>query len=631
MRGNIEDLIVFNGINGATGTYALPPMSTAEFSEQIVNYARGGSYRQHLVADESERQHQLDKERRTRQRHAEHLGLIPGIDAMQLSQAGWGVIFAQEDRRAGEIREALRALLQLRREQAGDRFREYLGELGYRSDETKNQFLARHGMGPGPADPKKVPYYLLIVGSPEHIPYRFQYQLDVQYAVGRIHFASLQEYENYARSVVAADFERGQVKRDHRAAFFGVRNPDDPNTFYSAHYLVKKLAESMAAENPGWRVETLLEGQACKENLRGLLAGPARPALLFTASHGMEYPPGHERQLTDQGALLCSDWPGPLAWQGQGAVPESHYFAGRDVGAEAELLGLISFHFACYGAGTPRLDDFAQRSAQEAVDLAPQSFLAGLPQRLLGHPNGGALAAIGHVDRAWAFSFLWEELWEQTGQPNLTVFESTFQRLMAGEPVGYALEYFNERYAELSTMLHEEREGELFKISRGKLVNDESRQRALIHLWTANNDARGYIIVGDPAVRLALADDGQAEPAQPSITLLPSVEEPPLVPASVEEPPLVPPSAEEPPLVPPSGRPARNRLQAALQQLGERLETRLQATASQKTRLETTVYVHETLNRWAIHFDLHTSEDAEQETTLLAAVAVLEELIERLE
>src|SRR6185295_7716528 len=100
----------------------------------------------------------------------------------RLDQAGWGVIFPFEPKQG--IREALGELLALRKEQAGDLYR----ECTYRTDEGKNEFLTRHKAAPGAAVPKRLPYYLLIVGSPDEIPYSFQYQLDVQYAVGRIHF-----------------------------------------------------------------------------------------------------------------------------------------------------------------------------------------------------------------------------------------------------------------------------------------------------------------------------------------------------------------------------------------------------------------------------------------------------------
>ncbi|MFI5454057.1 MAG: C25 family cysteine peptidase [Isosphaerales bacterium] len=477
--------LVFNGIDAATGDYLLPPLGADVISK--------------IARNEPLDERHLQELRYRYQRSSKvTLGPVAGVDPTKLDQSGWAVIFAHNT--PLPVRDALKPLLEHRKTQAGKYYREYAGPNGYRPNESKLDFLARHGAGPGPADPGKVPYYLMIVGDPESIPFRFQYQLDVQYAVGRIAFDTVEEYANYARSVV--DAETRPVALSRTAVFFGTQNNGDDATNLSATELVDPLASQIGSklkpDTPPWKIRKLLGAQATKSALASVLGGTETPAFLFTATHGVGFPADDSRQIGHQGALLCQDWPGPSEKK---PISQDYYFSRDDLGKETNPFGLVAFFFACYGAGTPRLDDFAHAAFKDTrTTIAPHAFLAGLPRRLLGHPKGGALAVVGHVERAWGYSFNWDKAGRQ-----LQSFESTLKQLMDGHPLGSAMEFFNERYAELSSHLADELE----EIKFGKTPNDF----ALAGLWTANNDARSYVIIGDPAVRVAVPAAGQ--PPQP--------------------------------------------------------------------------------------------------------------------
>jgi hypothetical protein len=474
----VSQEIFLNGINGSTG------QSLDDFqltTEQLAKIAR----QKRLSADEL-REAKLRRAQDQRSKH--HFGVSEGIDIADLAQAGWGVIFPASlpDNQVDALKDALKPLLDLRREQAGRFYFEFTGpERGYRAGESKNDFLKRFGRGPGAANPESgIPFYLLIVGSPEEIPFIFQYQLDLQYGVGRIYFDRLEDYASYAKSVVAA--EKGRITRSKNAVFFDPSH--DQPTGFSSTYLVSPLAEKMTANHADWDVRLVEPDQSTKSTLSELLGGTETPALLFTASHGLGFKLDDSRLLPHTGALLCQDF---TEYKG-GRIPEQYYFSADDIPSDANVAGTLAFFFACFGGGCPRMDNFYRAAFDEEKILAPYSFLSRLPLKLLSHPKGGALGVYAHVDRAWGYSFLWGD---DTAVADIETFRSMLSALMDGKPAGAATDYFGSRYGDIAAQLNEELE---------LTTSEHQDEFKIAWWWTSNHDARNYTFIGDPAVRLAV-------------------------------------------------------------------------------------------------------------------------------
>jgi len=477
MNGKLYHL---NGLNGATGAPLLPPLGARD----IVDWIEGASRRVE-AADRLALRILWEKEKDFSRGV---LGVSHGVDPLDLEQARWAVVYPPDT--PPEVRRALADLVAWRQGT----------ELDYRAGESARAFRARHGQGPGEVNPEKLPYYLLLVGSPEAISFKVQYGLDGQHAVGRLCFDETADYRGYVDRLIAYEQASGTLRRERAVAFFAPRHPEDEATESSWSELARPLADAVEGKplrtpeqgTVTWAVHRHLAADATRSAALDLLTRTEhRPSLLFTATHGLGFPSGHERQRRSQGALVCQDWPGPVAWPENKPIPDDICLSGADVPAEADLGGLVVFAFACYSAGTPRLEDFPHLQPKPPLEIAPAPFVSRLPQRLLAQ---GALAFLGHVERAWDYSFL-----ALQGGRQIDTFQSTLEAILSGVRLGHAFEAINQRYLDLAREVTDgEEDGLLHQYRLGEPTDPDE----LAQLWMAHNDARAYVLYGDPAARL---------------------------------------------------------------------------------------------------------------------------------
>lgn len=447
----MSDQILFSGVDGETGGWFQPSMDEETFASKILA--------------------QLEPDPR---------GLPYGAQSSSLAEMGWGIILPTE--RAEALRQQLQPLLDLREQEATqdspDRFQVFELEPGY----TKDDFWGETGApSPGmPFDADRMPYYLLIAASPQEISFEFQYQLASEYAVGRIHFDHLEDYGAYARSIVAWNDKQHETTETPSLAIFGVEHEGDWITQQARKHLVQPLVEKLS-EQCDWQVHPYLGKASTKPQLSQLLGGGQKPELLLTVAHGLAYRATYSWQQLRQGALVCCEWPGPDA---EGGLSRDAWFGAEDLTDEADLHGLISFQMGCFTAGTPRLDILRSREEAEAHPMSERDFVAALAKRMLARTNG-AQAIIGHVDRAWSYSFL-----RQDGDGQSDAYANCLRALMAGERVGYAISFLTTRGAALAQKLLLER------------ISGDASRRSLLRMWANFQDARNFIILGDPACRI---------------------------------------------------------------------------------------------------------------------------------
>jgi hypothetical protein len=349
------------------------------------------------------------------------------------------------------------------------------------------------------------PGYVLIVASPDAVPFHFQAMLDCVANVGRLDFDSLDDLQTYAEKVLRLEQAREPVVEREALLFATDESRLDP-THFSHLYMARPLADHIQG-HLGARVTSIFGAEATKGNLRERFR-TCRSALVYTASHGV--------QMRDEALDVQRRFNGAICCQRAGRLDADTWFGGDDVPMiehglplskiEPFLEGAAFFQFGCFGYGTPEDSDYAHWLEGSPRRHAEKPFVAALPKRLLAHPRGPILF-MGHVDLAFLLGFTDPQApvprnrrWSE----RLAPFQGAIQQLLGADPGGLAMEQMNERYVManvyLSFMYDQQR--------HAQSTWSEEELSQLVDNWIYRGDAQNYMVFGDPAAHLRLPEAG---------------------------------------------------------------------------------------------------------------------------
>jgi hypothetical protein len=347
------------------------------------------------------------------------------------------------------------------------------------------------------------PRYLLLLGDLHQVPLELQQVLSSDAFVGRLTFPTDEGYEAYVTKVLR--WERTPSREPHsRLLFFTAKDGTTATELGLRGLIQPSLTACQERQQVGSFPEAELrelfgKGSSPADQLLAHAAEP-RPSVLFSLSHGLGPPrdgwSSAARQRELQGALM---------------LPGGQALTGAELASRPFLPGGIWFYFACYGAGTPARSaythwlsqlppnvdaDAAQVLASVLRREVERPFIAALPQAVLANPEG-PLAVMGHVDLAWAYSYL--DQGRDTSSNFFGLLHTLAQGRRAGVALSTLLRFLNETSIELATLYNHEA-AEL-RAGRPSPVDPVARA----WLWMLRQDLAGYILLGDPAVRLPLA------------------------------------------------------------------------------------------------------------------------------
>jgi hypothetical protein len=433
-------------------------------------------------------------------------------DANDLASQRWGVI-APRGAEGDRLLELVAPLIERRRRQQGGRAVR-IHRVPERMSLDEAVRWKKRAFRKGDDLDLDVPRYQLILGDLDQVPLAVQQVQATDGFVGRLAFDRADDYRAYVDKVLGWE--------------------DRPAPVAAGQAILHTVHDGTPATRRG-HAALMLPGQQILERRRGfgevrasalrltgsdrptpgeLLAAAAAPGpesdgggpgVLLSLSHGLGAPragwQAAERQRREQGALSF----------GGGRV-----LAGPDLAGRSFLPGGVWLAVACFGAGTTDTSDYYHwldtlrraghvgSQIEHVLDTLAHErpFVAALPKAALASPEG-PLAFIGHVDLAWAYSFFALDD-RPTRRPGR--FMGVLRSLLHGDRAGAAMRalscFFDEVNTELTALYDEH-------ARTGRPPLDDRARARRGHLWMLRQDLAGYVLLGDPAVRLPLGGAGR--------------------------------------------------------------------------------------------------------------------------
>lgn len=348
-----------------------------------------------------------------------------------------------------------------------------------------------------------LPRYQLILGDLDQVPLAVQQVQASDGFVGRIAFDDLDGYRAYATKVVRWE-DRPAAVADAHAILHAVRD-GTPATRLGVQALIAPAADLLRRRRIAGDVRygelrvTGSERPAPDELWTA--AAIDRPGVLLSLGHGAGVPRsgGASRQRREQGALSF----------GRGGL-----LTGADLAGRGFLPGGIWLAVACFAAGTPEVSDYRhwldtlRRAGHVGSETGhvldtlahDRPFVAALPRAVLADPDG-PLAFVGHVDLAWVYSFfdLDDRPRRRPGR-----IAGVIQAVLNGHRAGVAVRKLMQAFAEVNTELTALDDAQV-RTGGAALGDREQIRRG--HLWMLRQDLAGYVLLGDPAIRLPILGD----------------------------------------------------------------------------------------------------------------------------